>query len=94
MVGWYVKFFEKSEYVLWVVEDAVFGASAVKEGHQVCVIGAGNLVLIAIGADVALLHAWEKTVELGVKIFAIAFTQGHADAEAEDAADLGSDTGV
>lgn len=72
----------------------MLGASAVKEGHQSCMVRAGNLVLIAIGADVALLHAWKKTVELGVEILAIAFAQSHANAKTEDAADLGGDTSV
>lgn len=92
--GWHVKFGEKSEYVLWVVEDVVRGTDLVKEGHEARMIGTGNLVLIAIGADVSFLHAGKKAVELGVEILPVALTQGHTNAEADDAADLSGDAGV
>ena len=74
MVGWYVKFFEKSEYVLWMMEYVVLVTNAMKNRHQATVVRACHDVLVGVGADIALFHAGEKAIQLGVKVFAIAFT--------------------
>ena len=80
--------------VLWVMEDVVLVTNAMKNRHQATVVGACHDVLVGVGANIALFHAGKKAIQLGVKIFAIAFAQGKTNGKAEDAVNFGGYAGI
>ncbi len=77
-----------------VVHDAVAFAFGMEYGRQPFVVGAREDIAVAESADVALFHAGKKPVEPVVEVVAAALAQGHAHAEADDAAHAGFDAVV
>lgn len=77
-----------------VVHDAVAFAFGMEYGRQPFVVGAREGIAVAESADVALFHAGKKPVEPVVEVVAAALAQGHAHAEADDAAHAGFDAVV
>ena len=67
-----------------MVTDSISFTDFMEQLHQFFLMWAGNLIGIAIQADILLLQAGEMPVQLGIKIFPVSFPQCQPHAEIDD----------